>query len=121
MTAPTPAAAPPPLRGSRAQLEVLTRQLLAQHSGLEAIVEAAKGGNVKAAEAMAHALIDQLGAALVVVNMLQLTADTAAAVGTMETPTEQPAGPPQVPNTFGAKRRAEPAPPPIPEARAHEG
>lgn len=114
MTAPTPAPASPPLRGSRAQLEVLTRQLLAQHSGLEAIVEAAKGGNTKAAEAMAHALIDQLGAALVVVNMLQLTADTAAAVGTMETPTEQPVGPPQVPNTFGAKRR-ETAPPPTPE------
>lgn len=99
-----PAVAAKPLTGNRAQLDVLARQLLAQRSGLEAVIECVKAGNATAAESMAHALVDQLDAAFAVVNVLQLTADTAAAVESIETPAVDKGL--EKPPVFGAKRKA---------------
>lgn len=101
MTAPAPVE-PTTKPGMPGQLDVLARQLLAQRSGLEAIITAA--GDNKAVAGMAHALIDQLEAAFTLVNVMTMTADMIAVAETIETPASD--GRPEKPPVFGARRRA---------------
>lgn len=117
LAAPIASAEAEPLMGTRRQLDILGRQLLAQRSGLESatVVILSQLDQLRA----------QLDAAFSVLAGLQASADLAHAAATMETPTTGDAEERRPPPTFGAKRRegstATPATPATPSPTTEGG